>query len=131
MKSPALPALFAVAALAACGDWTDPATRMAFDIEDSVAALAAANGAEYAVYHSVPSREGECTGPYKVQFDRAGALVVWCYDEAGATVSSHSTTTHSRTVDTAGTWILDKPAGETLVIRLERRGGRAVIAGVE
>lgn len=30
-----------------------------------------------------------------------------------------------------GTWILDKPAGETLVIRLERRGGRAVVTGVE
>ncbi|MBX3703631.1 MAG: hypothetical protein KF822_07650 [Steroidobacteraceae bacterium] len=93
--------------------------------------IAAANGAAYTIHHSVPSRHGECAGPYKVQFDRVGALVVWCYDEAGATVSSHSTTTHSRTVDTAGTWIVDKPAGEALVIRLERRSGRAVITGIE
>ncbi|HXV40771.1 MAG TPA: hypothetical protein VD701_07410 [Steroidobacteraceae bacterium] len=124
-------ALLAAAALVACGDWTDPATRIAFDIEDGAKSLAAGDGAKYTVYHSVPSQEGECTGPYKVQVDRVGALIVWCYDEAGATVSSHSTTTHGRTVDTAGTWIVDKPAAETLVIRLERRGGRAVIAGVE
>jgi len=131
VRSPALLALLGAAALAACSGWTDPATRIAFDIEDGAKALGAAAGDEFTVYHSVPSRDDECAGPYKVQFDRVGALIVWCYDRAGATVSSHSTTAHSRTVDTAGTWILDKPAGETLVIRLERRGGRAVVTGVE
>lgn len=131
MKSPALLVLLGAAALAACGDWTDPATRIAFDIEDGARALGAADGDEFTVYHSVPSQNDECTGPYQVQLDRVGALIVWCYDASGETVSSHSTTTHSRIVDTAGTWILDKPAAETLVIRLERRGGRAVVTGVE
>ena len=33
-------------------------------------------------------------------------------------------------VDTPRTWIVDKGAGETLIIDLERRGGRAVITDV-
>lgn len=45
-------------------------------------------------------------------------------------MSSHSTTYHSRFVDTPRTWILDKPAASTLTIDLQRQGGRAVIVDV-
>jgi hypothetical protein len=59
-----------------------------------------------------------------------GALIVWCKDATGDTVSSHSTSYHARFVDTSGTHLLQKSAGTTLTIDLERRNGRAVISGV-
>ena len=65
-----------------------------------------------------------------MQLDKVGALIVWCKDTAGNTVSSHSTSSHNRAVDTADTFIVDKGAGETLIIDLERQDGRAVITGV-
>jgi hypothetical protein len=65
-----------------------------------------------------------------VQLDQVGAIIIWCYDTAGHTVSSHSTTYHSRFVNTPQTYLLDKPAGATLTIELERRHGRAVITDV-
>jgi hypothetical protein len=45
-------------------------------------------------------------------------------------VSSHGTSYHRRCVDTPRTWILEKGARETLLIRLERQGRRVVIAEV-
>ena len=81
-------------------------------------------------HHATPSRAGQCDGPYEVQVDKVGAIIVWCYDAAGKTVSSHSTSSHGRAVETPRTWIVDKGAGETLIIDLERRGGRAVITNV-
>lgn len=77
-----------------------------------------------------PPRAGQCDGPCRVQVDKVGAIIVWCYDASGKTVSSHSTTSHGKAVDTPRTWILDKGAGETLIIDLERRRGRAVITNV-
>jgi hypothetical protein len=118
------------ATLAACGAITDPATRLAADLEDGADRLPLRDGATDAVHHATPSRPGQCDGPYKVQLDRVGAMIVWCMDTAGNTVSSHSTTSHNRAVDTSQTFIVDKGAGETLIIDLERRGGRAVIIGV-
>jgi hypothetical protein len=120
----------ALAMLAACGIGTDAATRLASDIEAGAGHLGGEPGARYTIRHATPSRAGECTGPYKVQLDRVGAIVIWCKDEAGNTVSSHSTSYHARFVDTPGTFIVDKPARSTLEIDLERRGGRAVIANV-
>ena len=68
---------------------------------------------------------------YKVQVDEAGAIIIWCYDANGTdTASSHSTSYHRRYVDTPTTYILDKGAGEALLIELERQGGRAVIVNV-
>ncbi len=118
--------------LAGCmpGFLTDAATRIAYDLESGAGRLGNAEGARYTVEHKTPSRAGECTGPYQVQFDKVGALVVWCKDAAGATVSSHSTSYHARYVDTPQTWLLDKGAGATLTIMIERRSGRAVIAAV-
>ena len=121
----------AVAALAACSlDFTDAATRLANDIEAGAGRLGSENGATYSIEHHTPSKAGECTGPYTVQLDKVGALIIWCKDAAGHTVASHSTSYHARFVDTPQTWIVDKPAGATLVIEIERRAGRAVVTGV-
>lgn len=112
-----------------CGTFTDPATRIAYDIEEGVKHLSKSDD-KYTLQHKTPSKAGECEGPYKVQFDKVGALIIWCYNESGETVSSHSTSYHARFVDTPETYLLDKGAGETLVIELQQRGNKAVILGV-
>lgn len=109
------------------GCLTDPATRLAYDIERGASQLPHEDGARHTVEHRTPSKAGECEGPYTVQLDKVGALIIWCRDAAGATVSSHSTSYQSRFIDTPQTWILEKTAGTTLNIILERRGGRAVV----
>lgn len=119
-----------LALLAACAVPTDPATRLAADLEAGADRLRMDNGATDSVHHATPSRAGQCDGPYKVQLDKVGAMIVWCYDAAGATVSSHSTTSHAPHVDTPRSYIVDKGAGETLIVDLERRGDRAVITDV-
>jgi len=111
-----------------CGLFTDAATRLAYDLENAASRLGRAEGSRYTLVHRTPSKSGECVGPYKVQLDKVGALVIWCYDDGGATVSSHSTSHHGRYVAIPETVILDKPARSPLTIDLERRGGRAVIA---
>ena len=110
---------------------TDAATRLAYDIEHGAGSVGRADGTRYTLVHRVPSSASECVGPYRVQLDKVGAIIVWCKDAAGdTTVSSHSTSYHARFVDTVETRIVDKPAKEALVIDLERRGGRVVIVGV-
>jgi hypothetical protein len=125
-----LVAAIAPAALAACSVGSDPATRLAADIEDGAGRLGSADGATLTVAHATPSKAGQCEGPYKVQLDRVGALIIWCYDSAGATVSSHSTSTHARSVDTRETFIVEKGVGETLSVQLERQRGHAVVVDV-
>lgn len=111
---------------------TDAATRLAHDIEAGADRVGRADGARYTLVHRVPSSAGECVGPYRVQFDQVGAIIVWCKDATGdTTVSSHSTSYHARFVDTPEARIVDKPAKDALVIDLERRGGRVVIVGVK
>ncbi len=124
------PAIAAAGLLAGCGIATDPATRLAADLEAGAGRLRMDDGATDSVHHAAPSRAGQCDGPYRVQLDRVGAMIVWCKDASGATVSSHSTSSHSPHVDTPQTWIVDKGAGEALIVDLERRGGRAVITEV-
>jgi hypothetical protein len=123
-----LPLALCLAALTGC--FTDAATRLAYDIEDGADRLGRETGATYSIRHITPSKPGECTGPYTVQLDKVGALIVWCKDAAGNTVSSHSTSYHARFVDTPKTFILEKPANSTLVIDIERRGNLAVITSV-
>lgn len=114
------------------GCLTDAATRLAYDIEAGAGRVGRTDGARYTLVHRAPSSAGECVGPYRVQLDKVGAIVVWCKDAAGdKTVSSHSTSYHARFVDTPETRIVDKPANEALVIELERRVGRIVIASVK
>lgn len=121
--------LFA-AALGGCGVTTDPATRIAYDIEAKVGQLASEEDATFVIRHQTPSLKGQCDGPYKVQFDEVGALIIWCNDSAGQNVSSHSTSYHARFVDTRETRIVEKARGSTRSIRIERNGGRPVITEV-
>ena len=113
-----------------CDVGTDAATRLAYDIERGAGRLGREDGAKYSIKHETPSRSGECTGPYAVQLDKVGALIVWCKDAAGRTVSSHSTSYHARFVDAPQTYNLEKPAGTVLTIDIERRHGRAVVTDV-
>lgn len=83
-----------------CGDLTDAATRLASDIEVGVDQLGSQTGARSSIRHETPSKPGRCTGPYTVQLDKVGALIIWCKNSAGETVDSHSTSYHSRYVDT-------------------------------
>ncbi len=99
-------------AVTGCDVVTDAATRLAY------------------VRHQTPSASGQCTGPYTVQLDKVGAIIIWCKDASGETVSSHSTSYHGRYVDTPTTHLLDKEAGSTLTIDLERRSGRAIVTDV-
>jgi hypothetical protein len=121
-------ALGAAGALLLAGCLTDAATRLAYDLEAAAGRVGSGEGAAYTLVHRAPSRRGECEGPYRVQLDQVGAIIVWCKDAAGdKTVSSHSTTYHSRYVATAQTTILEKPARAPLTVELQRRGGRVVI----
>jgi hypothetical protein len=113
-----------------CNVLTDPATRLASGIEAGVSQLGMQNGATYSIHNLTPATSGECNGPYTVQLDKVGALIVWCKDAAGKTLVSGSTTYHARFVDTPKTYIVDKPAGSSLTIDLERRNSRAVIVDV-
>jgi hypothetical protein len=116
--------------LAGCDIGTDAATRLSYDIEAGASHLGKENGARYSVEHKTPSKSGECDGPYTVQLDKVGALIIWCKDAIGKVVSSHSTSYHTRFVDTPQTYILEKRARTPLTIDLERRGDRVVIADV-
>jgi len=118
--------LFLVAA-AGCDPFTDAAMRIAYDIEAGVGRLSQGADARFSIQHNTPSKAGECAGPYMVQLDKVGALIIWCKDETGKTVASHSTSYHARFVDTPQTYILEKPAGSTLTIEIERRGGRPIV----
>ena len=117
-------------AVTGCDLATDPATRLAYDLEAGVGRLGREAGATYTVQHNQPSKSGECVGPYKVQLDKVGALIIWCNDASGHTVSSHSTSYHARFVETPQTFIVEKSAGTALTVGLERRNDRAVITDV-
>ena len=123
----ALISLVFLVATAGCDAFTDAATRLAYDIEAGESRLGKDAGARVSIRHKTPSKSGECVGPYTVQLDKVGMLVIWCKDDTGKTVSSHTTSYHARFVDTPQTYILDKPAGSTLTIDIERRGSRAIV----
>lgn len=111
------------------GCFTDAATRLAYDIESGVNRMNRQNETRHSIRHA-PAESSECAGPYTVQLDKVGALIVWCKDAAGNIVASGSTSYHARFIDTPTTYILDKPAGSTLAIDLERRAGHVVVADV-
>jgi hypothetical protein len=122
--------LISLTTVTSCDIGTDTATRLAYDIEAGAGRLGRESGAKYSIQHNTPSKPGECIGPYTVQLDKVGALIIWCKDATGHTVSSHSTSYHARFVDTPQTYILEKPAGTTLTIDIERRDGRALVTNV-
>src|SRR5690554_6890126 len=112
--------------LSGCEAFTDAATRLAYDIKAASGQLQKP-GDRVVLRHETPSRAGDCDGPYTVQLDRVGALIIWCRSEHGEVLSSPGTSYHRQFVDTADTFYLEKGAGETLVIELEQQGNKAVI----
>jgi len=120
----------AILLLAGCSMLTDSATRLAYDIEAASKQLKR-DGDRVTLRHEMPSRRGECEGPYSVQVDKVGAIVFWCRDAAGTVLSSLGTSYHRRFVQTPETYYLHKPAGETLVIELERRDRQVLIISVQ
>jgi len=130
LSSPWLLLLIFLSTMTGCAVATDPATRLAYDLEAGTGRLGRETGAMCTVEHKQPSKSGECVGPYKVQLDKVGALIIWCNDATGHTVSSHSTSYHARFVETPQTYIVEKPAGTALTIDLERRNDGAVITNV-
>jgi hypothetical protein len=131
MKSALGPFLLVCLILATgCNVFTDPATRLAYGIEAGASQLGSVDGSTYSIQGLTPATSHECNGPYTVQLDKLGALIVWCTDAAGQTTASGSTSYHARFVDTPKTYIVNKPAGSTLTIDLERQHGHAIIVGV-
>ena len=123
--------LFVAVAGVGCDSFTDPATRLAYAIEGGVSNLKHQPGAQYLIEHHSPRDGDECAGPYKVQLDKVGAIIIWCLDATGSVETSHSTSYHARFVSTQETILLEKPAGSMLTITLERQEGLAVITHVE
>lgn len=121
--------LAAILLMTGCDLFTDAATRLAHDLEDAATALRQ-EGDTVTLRHETPSRRGACAGPYTVQLDQVGALVIWCKDGHDEVVASPGTSYHRRFVTTPETYRVEKSAGETLVIELEQRGGEAVIVEV-
>ena len=121
---------FALISMTGCDVVTDAATRLAYDIKAGANRLGGQDGAVHRIHHQTPSAPGQCTGPYTVQLDKVGAIIIWCKDASGETVSSHSTSYHARYVDTPTTHLLDKEPGSTLIIDLERHSGRAIVTDV-
>jgi hypothetical protein len=119
---------------AGCSRFTDGATRLAAQVGGEAEALSSAPGARITVAHR-PERIGDtgCAEDYTVQFDKVGALIIWCKEAGtGRVTQSHSTSSHRRHVETAQTFIVNKLRGETLYIDIAREAGAAkpVIVGV-
>jgi hypothetical protein len=116
--------------LTGCGLLNDPATRLAYAIEAGVRHLGSEEGDRYAIRYEPPSNLRAHGGSYSVQLDKVGALIVWYKDASGKVVAGGSTSYHSRFVDTPRTFKIDKPGSASLVIEIERKGGRCVITDV-
>lgn len=83
------------------GCFTDAATRIAYDIETAAKHVEHTGNSKFTLAHRTPSKKGECNNSYTVQLDKVGALIIWCKDEKNIqALSSHSTSYHSRFVDT-------------------------------
>lgn len=118
-----------LAAVLLTGCFTDAATRLAYDIESGVNRMDRWNEARGSIRHT-PADSSECAGPYTVQLEHGRSIDRVVQDAAGNVAASASTSYHARFIDTPTTCILDKPAGSTLTIDLERRAGRAVVVDV-
>jgi hypothetical protein len=123
----------AVCSVSGCRYLTDGGTRVGFQLERGAGELGNNEGATYTVTGITPAISDDCTGPYRVQFDKVGGIVVWCYDNDSPDhhVVGGGSTSHSVPyVDTPRTWIIDKPAGAAISVDLQRSHGRPIIEKV-
>lgn len=137
---------FSIAALAlvvsAC---TDAATRVAYDIESGTGKLGSPDGARAEIRHT-PRRWPEgCAGSYTLRIGQGASdnlghnnfrirgnsdgLLVRCYASDG-NLHAWGTTYHLRFVEVPETVQIEKKAGETTVIDVERRSGKALVVGL-
>ena len=116
--------------VSACHYLTDGGTRVGSQLEIGADKLADDEGSTYTVTGITPATSNDCYGPYRVQFDKVGAIIVWCYDNDSPdhhVVGGGSTTHAVAYVDTPKTWTIDKPAGATISVDLRRSHGRPAI----
>jgi len=117
----------AIISCVACGIISDPATRLDDRIDSSVASLGHGEGDTLTIRYQP---DVDSTGSYRVQFDKVGVLIVW-YENAKGKVIDSATTSHiARYVDIPRRFIIEKPAGSELIIKLQRHNGRAIIKDV-
>lgn len=124
---------------------TDAATRVAYDIESGIGKLGAPDGARVEIRHT-PRRWPEgCAGSYTLQIGQGASdnlgnnnfrirgnsdgLSVRCYASDG-NLHAWGTTYHLRFVEVPETVQIDKQGGETTVIDVERRSGKALVVGL-
>jgi hypothetical protein len=124
----ALLALLAILALTSCDLLYDPATRLDAKIDAAADHLGNSEGATSIIKYRPPDIGRNSS--YAVQFDKVGALIVWYKNLEGTVTASGSTSHIAGFVDIPRTYMVEKPAGATLTIELERMHGRAVIAAV-
>jgi len=120
--------LLMLSSLCAC---SDGATRIAYEIESSVAAFNRSDAKTTSIRHVPEASPDGCAGAYTVQFTANSALVIWCRAPDGAGVQgSHITTYHLRFVEVPKTYKLDKAAGEPTIIELAKEHGKVVVTEV-
>lgn len=109
----------------------DAATLIAHRLETEAGALRASGMRDFSFRYVPEGGFDDCSGAYDVQFTERSALVVWCKDEHGTVVSSHTTTYHLRFVKVPRTWNVAKRAGEVMRIELTRQVADVVMTAVQ
>lgn len=119
-----------------CDVLTDGATRIAYQIEAEAGAFRTSDKAVHTIVH-LPERKGGafggngCAEAYTVQFDKVGAIIIWCKDsKSGLVTGSHSTSYASRFIETPQTWVIDKRAGESTYIELRKTADKPMVTNV-
>jgi hypothetical protein len=137
-----LPLVALMVLFSAC---TDAATRVAYDIESGAGKLGSRDGARTEIRHT-PKRWPEgCAGSYTLRIGQGASdnlgnhnfrirsssdgLSVRCYTSDG-NLHAWGTSYHLRFVDVPETVQIEKKGGETTVIDVERRSGRALVVGL-
>ena len=119
-----------VSFISAC---TDAATRVAYDIEGGSKELGPANGSRATIRHQPkPTPEG-CAGSYGLSIDKgtfSGPDKGWIEVVCAGGKSGYNTTYHLNFVDVPARFEIQKNAGETSIIELERIRGRAVVVAL-
>jgi hypothetical protein len=123
--------LLALSATAACGAFTDAATRVAYDLEGGAKRLRASTERTLTVEHVPEATPEGCPGDYTLQLSQESALLVWCQDSIGGPSSgSHTTTYHLNYVGVPQTLLIHKHAGEHAWIELTKDGDAIVVSGL-
>jgi hypothetical protein len=123
--------LLVLSATAACGAFTDAATRVAYDLEGGAKRLRSSSERTLAVKHVPQATPEGCPGDYTLQLSQESALLVWCQDSIGGpSTGSHTTTYHLNYVSVPQTLVIHKHAGEHAWIELTKHGDAVVVSAL-